>query len=311
MRVDATVGIRDTPSTMDSWDELRTAFEVARLGTLSAASTALGLHRATVARHIEALEQRLGAKLFQRSARGYTPTEVGEDLLRVTSVVAEQFSDFESRTRGRSAELSGDLIVTSVELIAPPIVAACRRFRAENPKTRIRYRVSAELLKLEYGEAHVAVRAGPRPKHPDNVVQPFLTLHSGLYAHRDYIEGGGRPQSVAQLQGHDWVMPEVGHRAYPFSAWVREHVGSPRIAFESSNERILFQAIAAGLGLGFVPEPLARANAGLLEILAPRKVWDVNFWLVTHLDMHRSPKVQSFLQFAKDEARSFAIPKRG
>ena len=55
---------------MDNWDEIRTAYQVARLGTVSGAAEVLGVHHATVIRHIDALEQALGAKLFQRHARG-------------------------------------------------------------------------------------------------------------------------------------------------------------------------------------------------------------------------------------------------
>ena len=65
---------------MENWDEIRTAYHVARLGTVSGAAEVLGVHHATVIRHIDALEGRLGVKLFQRHARGYTATEAGEDL---------------------------------------------------------------------------------------------------------------------------------------------------------------------------------------------------------------------------------------
>ena len=41
---------------MDKWAELRTAYQVAKLGTVSAAATALGFHRATVNRHIDVPE---------------------------------------------------------------------------------------------------------------------------------------------------------------------------------------------------------------------------------------------------------------
>ena len=58
---------------MDGWDEIRTAYHVARVGTVSGAAEVLGVHHATVIRHIDALEEKLGVKLFQRHARGYTP----------------------------------------------------------------------------------------------------------------------------------------------------------------------------------------------------------------------------------------------
>ena len=55
---------------MDNWDEVKTALHVARVGTVSGAAEVLGVHHATVIRHIDALEERLGVKLFQRHPRG-------------------------------------------------------------------------------------------------------------------------------------------------------------------------------------------------------------------------------------------------
>jgi DNA-binding transcriptional LysR family regulator len=99
---------------MDSWDEIRTAFNVARIGTVSGAAEVLGVHHATVIRHIDALEERLGVKLFQRHARGYTPTEAGEDLLRVAQATDDQFSQLAGRIKGRGNDVSGELVVTSL-----------------------------------------------------------------------------------------------------------------------------------------------------------------------------------------------------
>ncbi|MEL6186336.1 MAG: LysR family transcriptional regulator [Myxococcota bacterium] len=286
------------------WQQVRTAYEVARHGTLSDAARVLGLHRATVARHVDALESELGARLFHRHARGYVPTEVGEDLFRVARATDDQFEQLASRTRSRSAELSGELVVTSLEVVAPPLVAAAARYQTAHPRTRVRYRVSAELLRLEYGEAHVAVRAGPRPDHPDNVVQPFLTLRSAVYGHRRYLEDHGLPASEDDLGDHTFVVPDPEARHLPFQSWLRSHVPSERWTFVSSNLRLQLAALRAGLGLAFAPVFLAEKDPDLVEVLPARDDWDVPFWLLTHVDLHRSPKVQAFLRLAKEEAGS-------
>ena len=70
---------------IEAWDEIRTAYQVARLGTVSGAADVLGVHHATVIRHIDALEKRLGTRLFQRHARGYTPTEAGREETRIAT----------------------------------------------------------------------------------------------------------------------------------------------------------------------------------------------------------------------------------
>src|SRR6056297_2506643 len=99
---------------MDNWDEVRTAYNVARVGTVSGAAEVLGVHHATVIRHIDALEERLGVKLFQRHARGYTPTEAGEDLMRVAQATDDQFAQLSGRIKGRGSEVSGELMITSI-----------------------------------------------------------------------------------------------------------------------------------------------------------------------------------------------------
>ena len=99
---------------MDSWDEIRTAYQVARMGTVSGAAEVLGVHHATVIRHIDALEAQLGVKLFQRHARGYTATEAGADLLLVAQATDDQFTQLAGRIRGQGEGISGELLVTSL-----------------------------------------------------------------------------------------------------------------------------------------------------------------------------------------------------
>ena len=102
---------------MDNWDEIRTAFQVARIGTVSGAAEILRVHHATVIRHIDALEQRLGVKLFQRHARGYTATEAGQDLMQVATATDDKFTQLAGRIRGQSDGVSGDLVVTSLVML--------------------------------------------------------------------------------------------------------------------------------------------------------------------------------------------------
>ena len=99
---------------MDNWDEVRTAYQVARIGTVSGAAEVLGVHHATVIRHIDSIESRLGIKLFQRHARGYTPTEAGSDLLRVAQATDDQFNQLVGRLKGQGDAVAGELVVTAL-----------------------------------------------------------------------------------------------------------------------------------------------------------------------------------------------------
>ena len=283
---------------MQNWDELRTAYEVARHGTVSGAAAALGVHHATVIRHVDALEARLGVKLFQRHARGYAPTEAGEELARVAKASDDQFSQLAARLKGGGEAVSGDLVVTTLPVLAEQLAPVFARFQVAHPEVVLHLRTGLRIFRLEYGEAHVAIRAGRVPEEPDNVVQPLVGLEAGLYVADSYIARRGDPREG--LAGHDFVGPEEDERGPPTYAWLRTEVPPERVVFRSNDLHAMAAAVQAGTGLGFLTPKQAE---GLVEVIAPRPDWVSQLWLVTHVDLHRSAKVQALTKFLKGACR--------
>ena len=289
-----------------AWDEIRTAYHVARAGTVSGAAEALGVHHATVIRHIDALEARMGVKLFQRHARGYTPTEAGLDLLQVARATEDQFAQLAGRIRGRGDSVSGDLVVTSLSQLSPRLTPALARFRRQHPDLTVRYLTGERLFRLEYGEAHVAVRAGTAaPEEPDNVVQPFGSQGMGLYASAGYLAERPAPERDADLALHDFISVDGTDSRAPFIRWLHAHVPRERIVFRTSDSHAMRDAVLAGAGLGFVSRWDAERFPALVPLLGDRDEWRAKLWLVTHVDLHRTTKVQTFLRFLKEDAKNW------
>ncbi|MCT4611111.1 MAG: LysR family transcriptional regulator [Pelagimonas sp.] len=287
---------------MDNWDEIRTAYQVARLGTVSGAASALGVHHATVIRHIDALEARLGVKLFQRHARGYTATEAGTDLLRVAETTNEQFQQLEGRIRGRGSDVSGELVVTTLLSLAPIVMEPLISFQRLHPNLVVRLLTDDRLFRLEYGEAHVALRAGNAPAEPDNVVQPFAKHKISLYASRAYVERKGKPETLDDLKTHDFISYEIDKSRAPFLRWLSEHVPAERIIFRCTDFRLMREAMEAGLGICFLAEHEAAGRDDVVRVMETLEDWESPLWLVTHVDLHRTAKVQAFLQHLKAHA---------
>jgi DNA-binding transcriptional LysR family regulator len=290
---------------MDHWDEVRTAYQVARLGTVSGAADVLGVHHATVIRHIDALEGRLGVKLFQRHARGYTPTEAGQDLLKVAKAADDQFHQLGARLKGHGDGVSGDLTVTSLASFSTMLTPVMVKFQKQNPEVKIRYLTGDRLFRLEYGEAHVAIRAGAAPDQPDNVVQPFIKQTVAMVAAQSYIDRMGMPKSDADLAKHEFVSHDDNDSRAPFHRWLLAHVPMTQIVYRTMDNRSMRDAIAAGAGIGFLPSYEFGLMPGVKQVMPPREEWATNLWLVTHVDLHRTPKVQTFLKFLKEEAKSW------
>ena len=269
---------------MKDWDEIRTAAQVARLGTISAAAEALGVHRATVTRHIDSLEAELGAKLFQRHARGFSPTDLGRDLLRIADATDAQFGELFRLARGGMGDLTGVFTVTCVDVLVPTILPMITAFQAEHGGVQVHLISSDRMLKLEYGEADIAFRIGPKPDHPDNVVLPVQRLPVGLYgptAEMDRFAGPGRRAPST-----------------PYFEWMRETIPREQVVITSDSIAALWAAVHTGNAAGFLPRTMAK-TASLVELMPAQDDWHEQVWAVTHVDLHRSAKVQAFVQAMK------------
>ena len=286
--------------TMDNWDEIRTAYQVARAGTVSGAASVLGVHHATVIRHVDALEARLGVKLFQRHARGYTATEAGEDLMRVARATDDQFAQLAGRLRGRGEEVAGELVVTALAEVTALLAPLLAEFQRAHAGLVVRLLASDRLFRLEYGEAHVAIRASAKaPDEPDNVVQPLLRMEVGIFASRAYLADHGWPKGVGDLAGHSFVGPDDAESRAPCVLWLHRNVPGAHIGFRTDDLQVQEEAVLAGAGIGFLPREKAAAHVDLQELMPPLPDWETPLWLVTHMDLHRTAKVQALLAFLK------------
>lgn len=291
---------------MKSWDEFRTAYHVAKHGSISGAAKALSVHRATVLRHIDGFEQDLGTKIFIRERDGYRLTDVGEDLLRVAKITDEQINEFSRRSVGHDAELEGDFIITALETFSIVLMPVLHEFKTRYPKLRIRFLSSVELIKLEYGQAHIAIRSGKKPTDDNYVVRPFWGLSIGLYASSGYVESMGLPQTVNEFSEHQFVGADSNSPQRPeFYQWLEQHVPNSNFALLTNSNASYEDAVKAGFGIGFVLKQEAQKHS--LHQVLPEMTWDITNWLVTHGDMHHSNKVQSFLSLMREEKISQQI----
>ncbi|MEM1151846.1 MAG: LysR family transcriptional regulator [Pseudomonadota bacterium] len=289
---------------MDAWDEIRTAFHVARMGTVSGAAEVLGVHHATVIRHIDALENRLGTKLFQRHARGYTATEAGQDLLQVAQATDDQFTQLVSRLKGRGESVTGELVVTSLASLSPLLAPVIAGFQMAHPDVIARYLTDDRVFRLEYGEAHVAIRAGSAPDQPDNVVQKFARQKVAMYASNEYLDRHGMPEND-DFSGHCFVGHDKEKSRAPFYRWLTETVPREQVVFRATDSLSSQHAVMRGAGLGFLTCWEARQHPELVQVLPPRDEWSAQIWLVTHVDLHRTVKVQTLLSHLKEAAKTW------
>lgn len=294
-------------STMDKWSELRTVYEVAKLGTVSAAAESLGIHRATVNRQIEILEDTLGVRIFIRHKRGYTLTDIGHEVLGVAQKTDALITDLSGRISSEKAQVGQEIFVTVpaplTHLVWGPITA----FRDRNPHYTVHVVASSERLKLEYGEAHLAVRLGDEPTHPDYVVKSYGAIRMNFYAHETYIKRRGKPTGLSDFPKHDFIVSADLEARWSFRHWLLDNIEPTQVSVSSMQTTVLIEAMRAGLGIGIMDSYGASLHDDLHEIMPGQDDWVIPAWLTTHVDLHRTDKVQAMWRAFMDHQASIGL----
>ncbi|MFD1882640.1 LysR family transcriptional regulator [Paracoccus pacificus] len=277
---------------MGHWDDIRTALAVARAGTVSGAALTLGIHHATVIRHIDTLEERLGTRLFLRHARGYVLTEAGQILSDMAGGAEERLDQMTAQIAGTGNRIEGSLIITSLPGLSGLVTQKLIGLMRAHPGLRVRYETDVRLFRLGAGEAHIAIRAGAKPIEPDYVVQPLTVQRSTVHGTAEYLAAHGPLTDPAR---HLWVVPGDEAQGAPLMRWLNARISAGNRVLVSNDSNLRLAAIRAGLGIGPVSP---QRTEGLVEMLDLPELASA-LWLVTHVDLHRTPKVQAALAALK------------
>ncbi len=233
---------------------------------------------------------------------GFTPTELGLELLRIADATHGQFGELKRLANTGDTTLAGHLKITSVDVLTPVVMPLIAAFQDAYPKVQCRFFPTDQVFKLEYGEADIAFRIGPKPSAPDNVVIKLASMQMGLFVAKSYVEDHGLPQKGDLLKRHRFVGPEDSTPSAPFVDWLRAHVPSSQLALTSPSIATLLAAVDQGIGIGFLPKQRARQNPNLIELPDVEAELAEPIWMVTHVDLHRSAKVQAFVASARQSA---------
>ncbi|MGY5451670.1 LysR family transcriptional regulator [Agarivorans sp. MS3-6] len=286
------------------WNDIHIAYQVATLGTLTAAAEALDVHHSTVLRRINALEERLGTRLFHRHARGYQPTEAGIMLTQAAENTQNDFNRLLGKLAGTDNQLSGTLVLTTVNNMADILLPLLAEFQTLYPSIKMEYAADSRILKLEHGEAHVSIRPGNKPKDLDYVVQHLGEIPMTLYGSKSYVQQYGRIRSLEQVVGHRLISTIEPYSQISAIHWMNSQVDPQQISLRVNDFNAFIPAIKAGFGAAPLSCWLAKQHPDLYPLIEPPVQWAIPQWLTTHVDMHRISKVQAFTQFLKQRFKA-------
>jgi DNA-binding transcriptional LysR family regulator len=190
---------------MDRLHELEVFVAVADAGSLAKAGARMRLSPPAVTRAIAALEDRLGARVFQRTTRSLTITEVGQRFLENARRILSDLDTAEKEAVGEKAVPHGQLTITaSVTFGRSALAPIVCSFLNQHPRVTVSVMLMDRLANLVDEGIDVAVRIGELPDS-SLMAKKVGTVRRILVASPDYLARRGVPESPPDLRLHSMI----------------------------------------------------------------------------------------------------------
>ena len=256
---------------MDRLDAMQAFIAVADLQGFAPAARKLGLSPSAVTRLIAALEERLGARLLQRTTRQVTLTDAGSRYLERARRILADVEEAEDAVEGERIRPGGRLVISAPvgfgRLHVSPVVSA---YLKRYPEVGADLRLSDRMINLVEEGVDLAVRIGHLPD------STLVARHVGemrriVVAAPEYLKARGEPKRPAEIAAHDtiqfgamtaapdWRFVEDGQeiRVSP----------TPRFATNAADAAIQHAEAGGGLTRVLAYQAAASLKAGRLKIV--------------------------------------------
>jgi len=292
------------------WNLARAFAATAKAGSLSAASRRLALTQPTLSRQIAALEAQLGVNLFARIGKRLVLTEAGLGLLEHAQAMAASADAMALAAAGQSQEVAGRISISATDAVSayllPPMV---ERIRREAPGVTVVIVSSNSISDLRRREADIAIRH-IRPTEPELIGQAVCEMSADFYAAEAWIARNGMPQTLAQLGTADLLGIEPVEQFAAHLSGIGLPITVERMPIVSESSVVLWEMLRRGLGIGVMLREIAERTPGVIRLSPGLPRIPVPVWLVSHRDLHTSPRVRLVFDILAEELRRCAIPDR-
>lgn len=274
-----------------NWDNLRYVLMVAKKGSISAAARDLEVNRTTVLRRINAFQENLNCRIFERGGQGYILTPEAEKMLDAAQEVESTLFDMQRQIAGQELRLEGELRVTTtdtliVSLIGPHLAS----FYRKHPHIVVEIVMTNNLLDLSRRDADIAIRPTHMLEAP-LVGRKVADVYFGIYGSPSYLDSC----QVSNLLEHQWLGFDTSLKSTPPGKWLEATVPEDNVCLRGDSFVALKVAAESGMGLALLPHYLGNSSKLLRRLPASISELTTGLWLLTHPDLFRSAKVHAFM----------------
>ncbi len=286
---------------MNLLQSMRIFCTVAEQRSFTAAALKHNVAHSAVSKHVAFLEQRLSARLLNRTSRRVSLTEVGEKYVEQARRIVDSVDEVEAGVRGTAVKPSGVLRISAPPWLANnDFVSLLADYRRAYPE--VTFDIDIDRIELgssrEYGDLDIALRVTNLPDE-GMVSQHLATFTFRLVATSSFLDVQGRPNSPDDVDG--W--PLLHYSAYSPDASVvfrSGHHVTFRPILRSSSTQLLYRGVCAGIGPAFMPSAMIERDVaeGRLEYVLPEETASpMKLFAIFPRRPYVSAKVTTFLRY--------------
>lgn len=288
---------------MDRWTQIELFVQVAELGSLSRAAEKLGLSNAAASRYLSGLEERLGARLVERTTRRLWLTDAGRSYHQRCSAMLAEMGEAEAEVNSATANPSGVLRITSsVSFAMIHLAPALAEFRQRYPKLTVQITAANRYPGFIEAGIDVAIRTREHEGDSGITVRRLAQMRRVLAASPAYLAEHGRPQEPQDLAAHQMLVYNLAND--PYVLHFRRHGKSRAIdiapALDANEGQVIRAAALAGLGILIQPQYIIHDDiiAGrLIPVLSEWELPPLTINIAYQSRRHQPAKIKVFTEF--------------
>jgi DNA-binding transcriptional LysR family regulator len=290
---------------MDRFDNMRVFAKVVESGSFTGAAARLGISASMVSQHVKELEERLAARLLNRTTRKVSLTETGRAYFERCKRLLADLEETEQAVSDMHAAPRGALRLNAVPSfgilhLAPAIADFTARF----PGISVELMLSERPVDLIAEGFDVAVRVEEMPDS-SLIARQLAPCRMVVCGAPSYFERHGVPRTPSDLSAHNCLTPAGDVLPY-YHAWHLTAADgtalniSPNGNLRSNSGAVLKVAALAGHGLACLPTYFvgeALESGRLVTVLDDYMAPPLTLRALYPHNRHLSAKVRAFVDF--------------
>lgn len=286
---------------MFNWEGVSEFVAVAEAESFTKAAKRLGISTAQVSRQVSALETRMATKLFHRTTRKVSVTEVGRIYYQHCRQVLDGLEEAERAITNLQSTPRGLLKITAPvtygERTLAPLV---NDFIAKYPELEVKVSLTNQKVDLVDEGYDLAIRLG-QLEDSSMMAKRLGSRTQYVCASPDYVSTFGIPHSLSELEQHNCLQGTLDYWRFQENGKTRNVRVKGNLSCNSGHA--LVDAAIKGIGIIQLPDyyvlPFLE-DGRLIPLLEQNRQPDEGIWALYPHNRHLSPKVRMLLDYLSE-----------